>query len=157
LGHSVSDAAARSVKKSEITRLAERTPEQILADIRNNLASRLTVVPDDIRFLLKKYDDVSALLAQQTRILDNATTTVLTLSDENATLKQKNEEFREVYEKENSSQSITMERIPTGLPDSLESGSVESVPEQATEAIENVRVFESEVGFARMAGTGNGE
>jgi hypothetical protein len=58
MGHNVGEAAARSVRKSEKTKLAERTPEQILKDIRNNLAAKLAVTPGDTQFLLDSYDSL---------------------------------------------------------------------------------------------------
>ena len=64
MGHSVSDAAARSVKKSEKVRLLERTPEQVIKDIRANLAAKLAVTPDDVRFLLKRFDETYAALQE---------------------------------------------------------------------------------------------
>lgn len=59
MGHNVGDAAARSVKKSEKTRLTERSPEQIIKDIRNNLAAKLAVTPGDVGFLLAQYDQLA--------------------------------------------------------------------------------------------------
>ena len=63
MGHNVGDAAARSVKKSEKSKLLERTPEEIIKDIRINLAAKLAVTPDDVRFLLAKYDAAEAAVA----------------------------------------------------------------------------------------------
>jgi len=102
MGHSVSDAASRSVKKSETNRLAERTPEQIMVDVRNNAASGLFVVPSDVRFLIAELDAASAKLTAA-----NATIQSLT---------EQNEEFRRVYEMENSSQSLKIERVPIQVP-----------------------------------------
>ena len=62
MGHNVGDAAARSVKKSEKSKLLERTPEQIIKDIRINLNAKLAVTPDDVRFLLKRFDETYATL-----------------------------------------------------------------------------------------------
>jgi hypothetical protein len=56
MSHSVSEQAARSVKKSEKNRLLERTTDQIIKDIRNNLSAKLAVTPDDVRTLLAEYD-----------------------------------------------------------------------------------------------------
>lgn len=61
MGHTVGEQAGRSVKKSEKTRLLERTPEQIIKDIRNNLSAKLAVTPDDVKFLLGKYDEAVTL------------------------------------------------------------------------------------------------
>jgi hypothetical protein len=61
MGHTVGEQAGRSVKKSEKTRLLERTPEQIIKDIRANLAAKLAVTPGDTLFLLTKYDELVVL------------------------------------------------------------------------------------------------
>jgi hypothetical protein len=57
MGHNVGEAAARSVRKSEKARQEERTQEQIIRDIRNNLSAKLAVTPSDTAFLLAKYDE----------------------------------------------------------------------------------------------------
>jgi len=62
MAHSVAEQAARSVKKSEKSKLLERTPEQIIKDIRINLNAKLAVTPDDVRFLLKRFDETYATL-----------------------------------------------------------------------------------------------
>jgi hypothetical protein len=64
MAHSVSETAARAVKNSQKVVAEKRTPEQIIADIRKNLAAKLFVTPDDQRFLLAQYD------AQQIVIMD---------------------------------------------------------------------------------------
>lgn len=56
MGHNVGNQAERSVQKSKKVALKDRTPEQILKEIRSNLASRNAVTPDDQRFLLAAYD-----------------------------------------------------------------------------------------------------
>jgi hypothetical protein len=56
MGHAVSEAAARSVRKSQAVKKEERSQEQILKDIRSSLDAKLSVTPDDIRFLLGLYD-----------------------------------------------------------------------------------------------------
>ena len=64
MAHSVAEQAARSVKKSEKMKLLERTPEQIIKDIRMNLNAKLAVTPDDVRFLLKRFDETYAALQE---------------------------------------------------------------------------------------------
>jgi hypothetical protein len=64
MAHSVSEAAARAVKNSQKKTVETRTPEQVISDIRKNLAAKLFVTPDDQRFLLAQYD------AQQIVIMD---------------------------------------------------------------------------------------
>jgi hypothetical protein len=108
MGHSVSDAAARSVRKSEAVKLAERTHEQIIADIRTSLASKLAVTPNDTRYLLQHYDDVKMLLNQSTLLLASGTKTIEALGAEIDELKAKNEEFREIYEQENRRGEVTI-------------------------------------------------
>lgn len=60
MGHAVSEAAARSVRKSQAVKKEERSEEQILKDIRSSLAAKLAVTPDDVRFLLGLYDKLIA-------------------------------------------------------------------------------------------------
>lgn len=143
MGHSVGKAAENAVKKSE-KKSSERNPLEIIADIRKNLASGLGVTPDDQRFLLQKYDDVHALMNQSTRFLQESTESLKTAYAEIDSLKAKLEEFRSVYEAENRSQTLKVEKV-------LEPGSPEAV------ATETVAGFEHAVGFARMSGAGSGE
>ena len=57
MGHSVGDAAARSVKKSEKqTEKANRTPEQRVSDIRKLAEAGLAVHTAEVLFLLAQYD-----------------------------------------------------------------------------------------------------
>ena len=60
MGHAVSEAAARSVRKSQAVKKEERSEEQILKDIRSSLAAKLAVTPDDTQFLLGLYDKLIA-------------------------------------------------------------------------------------------------
>jgi hypothetical protein len=60
MGHAVSEAAARSVRKGQAVKKEERSEEQILKDIRSSLAAKLAVTPDDVRFLLGLYDKLIA-------------------------------------------------------------------------------------------------
>ena len=64
MSHSVSETAARAVKNSQKKAAETRTPEQVIGDIRKNLAAKLFITPDDQRFLLAQYD------AQQIVIMD---------------------------------------------------------------------------------------
>ena len=60
MGHSVGDAAARSVKKSEKqTEKANRTPEQRISDIRKLAEAGLAVHTADVIFLLSEYTRLS--------------------------------------------------------------------------------------------------
>jgi len=61
MGRSVSEAAAVAVKKGQTKPKAERTEEQRLRDLRNNLDAKLAVPPDDVRLLLQKYDELLVL------------------------------------------------------------------------------------------------
>ena len=56
MGRSVGDMAANAVARGSKKKPEDRTPEQILKDIRTNLAAKLAVTPDDQRFLLGRYD-----------------------------------------------------------------------------------------------------
>ena len=114
MGHSVSKAADNAVKKGEKTKTADRTPEQIIADIRRNLASNLAVTPDDQRFLLVQYDQeyaavlhLGAAVAGLSKRAEAAEALVVEL-------RAKNEEFRSVYEAENSSQTLKVETLASG-------------------------------------------
>lgn len=132
------EAAAKAVARSKQTEAKVRTDLEVIADIRKNFAAGLAVTPDDQKFLLQMYDDVHMLMVQGTNLLKTATATIELLDAEIGDLKKRNEEFRDVYQRENSSLVIDInnatEKIftepPAGVPDSTEAGSVESVPEQ---------------------------
>jgi hypothetical protein len=62
MGHNVGKAAENAVNKSNKQKLADRTPEQIISGIRNNLNSKLAVTGDDTRFLLAQYDAATVKL-----------------------------------------------------------------------------------------------
>ena len=118
MGHNVGDAAARSVKKSEKTKTADRTPLDVIADVRRNLLSGLAVPPDDQRFLLAQYDAAQstvALLGQSTTaLLKRAETAEANVADQSGIigeLQSKIEEFRTVYEAENRSTTVKVERV----------------------------------------------
>lgn len=151
MGHSVSKAADNAVKKSEKTKTADRTPVQIVDDVRKNLSAGLAVTPDDQKFLLQKLDDAHMLMRQTSKQLQEATETIIELQGLNASQstmiveqQAKLEEFRAVYDTENRSQTLRVERV-------MEPGSPEAV------AAEAVSGFEHTVGFARMSGAGSGE
>ena len=128
MGHAVSEAAARSVRKSQAVKAAERIPEQILKDIRSNLAAKLAVTPADQAWLLEQYDAVSscmvedalaynALHAQYTALdekdypgqVELMQKRITELVGERDKLTEQNEEFRRVYEMENSHATVTVE------------------------------------------------
>lgn len=62
MGRSVGDAAAQAVARSKKKEVVDRTPEQIIRDIRNNLDAKLAVTPLDVRFLLERYNEARAAL-----------------------------------------------------------------------------------------------
>lgn len=65
MGHNGTQAAA----KKEKVKASDRTPEQILKDIRNNVAAKLFVTPNDVRFLLGEYDKLVATSEQQAQVI----------------------------------------------------------------------------------------
>lgn len=89
-------AARRAVAKGASQVKDDRTPEKRLFDIGNHYASDLAVTWDDQKLLWAEY---TGLVNQ-----------VGALKTENADLMEKNAEFREVYESENRSTSLTVER-----------------------------------------------
>lgn len=70
MGRSVGDAAAQAVARSKKKEVVDRTPEQIIRDIRNNLSAKLAVTPDDVRFLLAQYDLAVALVKLQSTLVE---------------------------------------------------------------------------------------
>lgn len=69
MGHNVGDAAARSVEKSKEKKAhQERTPAQVIKDIRNHLDAKLAIVPDDVRVLLNEYDKMSVSEKSQSEL-----------------------------------------------------------------------------------------
>lgn len=63
MGHTVSDAAARSVKKGEKkAEKAARTDDQIFVDMEKLLDAHLSVTPTDIRLLLTRYKEAKNLV-----------------------------------------------------------------------------------------------
>jgi hypothetical protein len=73
MSHSVSETAARAVANSQRKVAETRTPEQILKGIRGNLAAHLAVTPNDVAFLLARYDEASAALVLHREILHSGT------------------------------------------------------------------------------------
>ena len=97
MGRSVSDAAAQAVAKSNKKESTARTLEQVIADIRKNASAGLSVTSADILSLLGVYDiTVAQAFELVTRI---------------AQLTEQNERFREVYELENHSSSVKIEKV----------------------------------------------
>ena len=95
------EAAEKAVRKSQQVNKAERTTEQVIADIGKNAAAGLSVTSADILLLLSEYRRQLSIVATrdfeieaQVKVID-----VLTA---------KNDEFRAVYEQENRSATIAM-------------------------------------------------
>lgn len=104
-------AAAKAVAKSKQQAQAARTPEQILDDIRKNFAAGLAVPPNDQKFLLAQYDEAMTHIFDMRRaqVMEEARINELTTTV--TALQAKLDEFREVYEAENRSTSLTIERV----------------------------------------------
>lgn len=109
-------AANRAVERSQVKSKTERTPEQVIADIRRNLGANLAVTPDDQRFLLAVYDgavillnDSHAEVVQSGDAIVKLREQIETLMTANAELTAKNEEFRAVYEQENRSTTLQVD------------------------------------------------
>ena len=103
------EAARKAVEKSERKAGVERTPDQILADIRKNFAAGLAVTPADQKFLLSAYDaaiEIAAAkditIAELTKGIELSNATITTITSQN-------EEFRKVYELENRNISLDIE------------------------------------------------
>lgn len=118
MAHSVSEAAARAVKNSERKQTETRTPAQRLADIRKNRAAKLFVTPADQDFLLASLDAALASVQSLTTIAEAAGKSLeSTRADRDrfahrvVELEAKVEEFRQVYEEENRSMALKVERI----------------------------------------------
>ena len=109
MGHAVSEAAARSVRKSQAAKAVERSGEQILKDIRSSLAAKLAVTPVDTAWLLGQYDEA----AQASDAYNALKAQFDALTTEYDTLLRKNEEFRDVYAQENRSTVVTLS--PSGV------------------------------------------
>lgn len=136
MSHSVSETAARAVKNSQRKIEETRTPEQIIKDLRLNVKSRLYVAPLDIELVLAKMDMALAENNQLTFMVEAAdkalittradrdrfahetvdlkaqVATLVTLQEALARLNAQIAEFRDVYEQENRSMAVKMERVP---------------------------------------------
>ena len=109
MGHSVSKAADNAVEKSKKVKASDRTPEQVLADIRRNFIAGLAVTPEDQRWLLAQYD---ALVEKDLEgQVDYMQVRITQLVEENTQLTTKLQEFRDVYEQENRSTVVKVERV----------------------------------------------
>lgn len=125
MGHNVGAKAESAVEKSKKVKPSERTPEQILADIRRNLSSGLAVTPQDQRWLLVEYDkntgallgacDVAAVLGDK---IADLKALISQLRAEGARqdaviaeLQAKLEEFRAVYEQENRRTTLQVDTL----------------------------------------------
>lgn len=129
MSHTVGEKAALAVAASQRQPLKEtRTDEQRIKDLRKNLANNLWIMPDDIRLLLNLYDAAVITLGerensekevQQLQIILEAANFSLesTRADrdrfahEVVVLQAQVEQFRTVYETENRSQNVTLERF----------------------------------------------
>ena len=111
MAHSVSEAAARAVKNSQRVTAEKRTPDQILADIRKNRTAKLFITPDDQDFLLVSFDAAIATAATLTKDLEEARNLNGLQAAQIVALERKVEEFRQVYEEENRSMALKVERI----------------------------------------------
>ena len=114
MGHSVGDAAKRSTAKGDAAKTVNRTVEQIIADIRRNLAARFAVTPDDQRVLFAEYLRVDLTLDEAKSTISDLKREVADLQKQVLVLTAKNEEFRSVYEAENSSQTLKVETLASG-------------------------------------------
>ncbi len=139
MGHNPSTRSDKKLEKKEAEAL--RTPEQRLAAIRGSLLAKLFVIPDDVRFVLGLYDSAlsaiilagaeyarlttlnasqSTMIVELQALVENAKYTVEVLGKslldrkaEIADLQAKNDEFRDVYDQENRSTTLTVERVPS--------------------------------------------
>jgi len=120
MGHNVGKAAERAVQRSERVKATELPPEQLIQALRNNLAANLYVPNHQIAVLLGGFDaerEFSHKLAEENIKLKNLNASQSIMIVE---LQEKTEEFRKVYEQENSHSTVTVERV--GAPSPLENG-----------------------------------
>lgn len=94
MGHSVSKAADNAVKKSTKPAAGERTPEQVLSDIRKNISAGLAITPDDQRFLFKALETETAARVELARTVGDLTLENQELEKQAAYLTERNAEFR---------------------------------------------------------------
>jgi len=103
------DAARKAVEKSQSKGKVERTPEEVIEQIRRNFAANLAVTPDDQKFLLAQYDTATGSAAG----LQDA---VEVFKEQIAVLTAKNEELRAVYEQENRSATLQVDVFEPSTP-----------------------------------------
>jgi hypothetical protein len=113
MSHTVGEKAALAVKNSnrKSAVVETRTPAEIIKGIRGNLNSPLTILKTDVAVLLARYDEavqyaVDSDVNRGSMGLENEA-----LKAEVARLNEKLEEFRSVYESENSSMTFKAERV----------------------------------------------
>lgn len=112
MGHNVGTAAANAVKRSERVKSSERANEQILKDIRGNIAAKLFVTPTDQKWLLEQYDAAATMIGAQHTLILEKLQIISTQDDTITSLQAQIEQFRSVYEQENRSTSVKVERVP---------------------------------------------
>lgn len=112
MGHNVGTAADRAVKKSEQRGkiISERTPEERLTAIRRNLEAGLFNPPVEQKFLLDQHDHQIGVIADLQRKRDE-------LQDRYDLALEQIEQFRAVYEQENRSTVVKVERVPALEPE----------------------------------------
>jgi hypothetical protein len=118
MAHSVGEQAERAVRKSQKSKSEDRTPEQILKDIRNSIPGKLHILTADIAVLLGLYDNAADEVKRLTEKNDSLMASNLeAMQGANAEierLRAQNEEFRSVYEAENRRSVVTMDRNEDG-------------------------------------------
>jgi hypothetical protein len=157
MGHTVGDAAAKAVAKSERKAATEQTPQQLIDALRKNLATvpvgyvpthqivallgRFDFVTDNLRTeKLTTVDLATQLVAAEraAKALEDEkkvmTDTILGLTQNVQELQAKNQEFRDVYEKENFRANVTLEKGKPADPELLnEDWQYATVPVDAVE------------------------
>jgi len=119
MAHSVGEQAARAVKNSERKKILEtRTPDEIIKGIRGNLAAHLAVTPSDTALLLAQYDlrvsligDMLAEDRQRQAETVALQSKLIAAVEQIETLQAQVDRFREVYEQENRSTTVTFEQV----------------------------------------------
>lgn len=138
MSHTVGEKAAMAVENSKRPTLKEtRTDEQRIRDIRKNLANNLWVMPDDIRLLLNLYDAAVLEIADaekdtRSRLIDLACE-VSDLRALNHQLRDENDQFRNVYEAENRTQTVTVEQFVPQPGEVLQPLNVDQAPAPAAD------------------------
>lgn len=122
MSHTVGEKAAMAVKNSQkkTGAVETRTHAEIIKTLRGNLNSPLAILKTDVAVLLAAYDLLSERFEKNARLLESETiacaafrTRISDLLAVQEQLAAKIEEFRAVYEAENSSQSVKLERFAT--------------------------------------------